>query len=185
MFKKEKENFCEISILGVITKDYKLKMEEIFENTHQVYHYDITTFILETIEKRVVNTIELHQNKNDTYENNPGEFLLDNKEFYKNVTFIDKIDEYILLSRYFLKYYANTIISIDTDITAKNIEVARCEDNIDIILQSIGFVESLKIKKKGDCWRYKNSPLVAYIYKLDKLEKTPSTDHSTTQSTHG
>lgn len=100
----------------------------------------------------------------------PSEFKIDNEEFYNNVKYLEKIDEFLTISKYFLKYIANTLVTYEAG-SANIIEIARCEDNIPIILSHMAYKEKGKVKKLGEFIKYKNLPITILIYKLEKPEE--------------
>ena len=173
----KKDNIYEYSLLGIFLKyerndSSKYLIEEMCENSFNHYNYEITTYKLEAnIENKTVkNIIEIHKNLQESPNTQ-----IDNQIFYNDVQYMDKIDEYLLLSKYFIKYIGSTFINYDLG-SANIVDLARCEDNMDMILQNMGYVVKYKIKKKGLYYKFKNLPIVIIIYALEKLldnENTP------------
>jgi hypothetical protein len=166
----KKDNIYEYSLLGIFLKyekndSSKHIIEEMCENAYNPYHYEITTYKLEAFieNQSIKNTIELHKNLQDSPNTQ-----IDNQIFYNNIQYIDKIEEYLILSKYYLKYIANTFINYDLG-SANVVELSRCEDNMDMILQNMGYAIKYKIKKKGFYHKYKNLPIVIIIYSLEKM----------------
>jgi hypothetical protein len=165
----KKENICELSVIGIpIQEGFKVILENICQNYYTSYFYDITTYINEFHEgfKHITNTIELHNNMNDNYKTN--EYKTDNEEFYNNVKYLEKLDEFLTISRCFLKYIANAFVTFNLG-TANVVEIARCEENMELILFSLGYKEKSKLRKTGEFIKYKNESIVILLSNIEKL----------------
>lgn len=179
--KKDKEsgNIFEFSITGIYEPstraDLKVQIEEMCENNYLPYNYEIITYFLQAQHQfqKVTNLIEFHHNITENYKTN--EYKIDNTEFYNGVNFMEKIEEYLIISKYYLKYFTNAFIDFRLG-TSTIVEMARCEENMDMILTSLGYKEKSTIRKRGDLIKFKNSPIIILITQMEKLsfEVAPS-----------
>jgi hypothetical protein len=96
--------------------------------------------------------------------------LVNPPQFFNNVEFPEKIDEFFIFSRYHVKYIANTIVNYP-DGSANIIEFSRSEDKIDPFFTKLGYTEISRIRKIGEFFRYKNYPIV--LLYLNHIDTTP------------
>lgn len=179
----KKENICELSVIGIpIQEGFKVIVENICQNYYTSYYYDITTYINEFHEgfKHITNKIELHNNMNENYKSN--EYKTDNEEFYNSVKYLEKLDEFITISRCFLKYIANAFVTFSLG-TANVVELSRCEENMELILTSLGYKEKSKLRKTGEFIRYKNESIVLFICNVEKLAISTDVNANTDMTT--
>ena len=165
----KKQNICELSVIGIpIQEGFKTILENMCQNYYSVYFYDITTYTSEIHEgfKHISNTVELHNNLNENYKTN--EYKTDNEQFYNNVKYLEKLDEFLTISKSFLKYIANDFVTFSTGY-ANIVEISRCEENMESILSCLGYNEKLKIRKNGEFIKYKNESIVIFTCNVEKL----------------
>jgi hypothetical protein len=165
----KKQNICELSVIGIpIHEGFKIILENICQNYYTSYFYDVTTYTNEFHEgfKHISNTIELHNNMNENYKTN--EYKTDNEEFYNNVKYLEKLDEFLTISRSFLKYIANDFVTFSSG-SANIVEISRCEENMELILTCLGYREKSKIRKTGEFIKYKNESIVIFLCNIEKL----------------
>jgi hypothetical protein len=165
----KKENLCELSVIGIpIQEGFKVILENVCQNYYTSYFYDISTYVNEFHEgfKHITNTIELHNNMNENYKSN--EYKTDNEEFYNNVKFLEKSDEFLTISRCFLKYIANAFVTFSLG-TANVVDISRCEENMELLLTSLGYKEKSKIRKTGEFIKYKNESVVVFLCNVEKI----------------
>jgi hypothetical protein len=105
------------------------------------------------------------------------ELEIDNDKFYNNVQYADKIEEFLTISKYYLKYIANTFVNFPYG-SASVVEMSRCEENMDNILMSLEYREKSKMKRVGELIRYKQYPIIIFLFKLinsyDLIPNVPS-----------
>jgi hypothetical protein len=184
--KKSHENIFEFSILGISKQNFrnelKTQIEEIFENSFLPYYYKISTYFLQSNlgSQNVTNLIELHQNMTKNYQTT--EYKIDNDEFYNNVNYMEKIDEYIILSKYYLKYTTPAFINFPLG-NSNIVEISRCEKNMDIILSSLGYREKSHYNKTGDFIKYKNMPVIVMMSAVEKSDQIV-VEGSSSSATH-
>ncbi len=170
--KKEGGNIFEFSILGMYQQhsrtDLKLVSEEICKNVFLTYFYEISTFLLESYQgfQNVTNLIEYHHNLNENYKTN--EFKIDNGIFYNGVNYMEKLDEYLTISKFYMKYITNSYLNFPLG-SCSIIEMARCEENMNLILTSLGYKEKSKIKKRGEFIKFRNLPIIICLNSVEKL----------------
>jgi hypothetical protein len=181
---KKEGNILELSLLGIYNThqrtELKLVAEEISQNPFQTYLYEISTYLLESYQgfSNVTNLIEYHHNLNQNYKTN--EFKIDNSVFYNGVSYLEKLDEYLTISKYFVKYITNSYIGFPLG-SCSIVEMARCEENMEIILSSLGYREKSRIIKKGDFIKFRNYPIVIF---LTSAEKVNIEENNTVHSVH-
>ena len=169
---KKEGNILELSILGMYELNYrtefKLVTEEICQNISQIYTYEISTYLLESYQgfSNVRNLIEYHHNLNTNYQMN--EFKIDNSVFYNGVNYLEKLDEYLAISKYFMKYITNSYITFPMG-NLSIVELARCEENMEHILTSLGYKEKSRIVKKGEFFKFRNLPVVIFLTSVGKI----------------
>jgi hypothetical protein len=166
------EKVFELSIMGFpIHEGFKIILENLCQNYYTTYFYDISTYVYEFHEgiNHITNTIELHNNMNENYKTN--EYKTDNQEFYNNVIYIEKLDEFLTISRSFLKYISNSFETFSLG-SANIVEISRCEENMELILTSIGYKEKSKVRKTGEFIKYKNESIAVFLCNVEKLSMT-------------
>jgi hypothetical protein len=169
---KKEGNILELSLLGIYNthqrQELKLVAEEISQNPFQSYSFEISTYLLESYQgfSNVTNLIEYHHNLNQNYKTN--EFKIDNSVFYNGVSYLEKLDEYLTISKYFVKYITNSYIGFPLG-SCSIVEMSRCEENMEIILSSLGYKEKRKISKKGDFIKFRNYPIVIFLTSTEKV----------------
>lgn len=169
---KKEGNVLELSLLGIYNThqkpELKLVAEEISQNPFQGYSYEISTYLLESYQgfSNVTNLIEYHHNLNQNYKTN--EFKIDNSIFYNGVSYLEKLDEYLTISKYFVKYITNSYIGFPLG-SCSIVEMSRCEENMEIILSSLGYKEKSRINKKGDFIKFRNYPIVIFLTSTEKV----------------
>lgn len=180
--KTHEGNIFQFSILGRFSLDsrtnLKSQLEEICQNSSLPYKYKISTYVFQSQHgsQHVVNTIEYHQNISENYLNN-NEYIVDNRKFYNDVNFIEKIDDFLIISKYFLKY--TTPVYLDFKLGSSNIiEVSRTEENMDLILKSLGYKEKSNIKQEGDFIKYKNLPIIIKMFEIRAFNSFEGKDNS-------
>jgi hypothetical protein len=167
---KKEGNIFEFSIIGLFElntrSELKIQIEEISENICYQYAYDVTTYFLKSHQgyQNVTNLIEFHHNKTENYKEN--EYKIDNDEFYNRINFMEKIDEYLIISKYYLKYSTPAFINFALG-SSNIIEISRCEENMELVLASIGYKEKSITKKKGFLFKFKNYPILILLIGID------------------
>jgi hypothetical protein len=91
-------------------------------------------------------------------------------QFFNNVQFPEKVDEFFIFSRFHVKYIANTIVHYP-DGSANIIEFSRAEDKIDSFFTKLGYTEISRIRKIGEFFRFKNYPII--LLSLKYIDTTP------------
>jgi hypothetical protein len=163
------KNVNELHILGVYEdqkkKDLKLLLEEICQSTPMATEYNIISFYLEAKGElqNITNLVELHHNLKGQYKT--GEFNLRNEIFYNEVDYMEKLDQFLIISKFFVKYINNTYIHFPLG-SCRLIEMSRCEANMNEILLSIGYREKDKIKKSCEILKCKNSSIIICLSKI-------------------
>lgn len=164
---KKKENTIEISNYGLVIpeneeKEVKDYIRETFENESLGYNWEIVTYRVDTqnlTEKSPVAVIELHKN----YNFYKRKVSIDNQEFFKNVTYSNKIDEFLILSEFYVKYISPAIIKSDGG-KVKIVELSRVDKNIGLVLESLGYKPCRETTKKvGFLYKYKWYPIFATL----------------------
>lgn len=173
----KKENICEIILLGFTKKPVSsdslhiepfLSIDEVFENTCNQYNYSIKTFTIEPTDftNRAISTIEYHTNNYLI----KSKVSTDSNLFYNKVKYMNKLDDFILLSKHYIKYISSTIINSDIG-KASIVELSRCDKNMADIINNLGYRLKSERKISGYLWKYKSFPIIG-ILSLVKKEQS-------------
>lgn len=184
--KSEKDKLIyEVYLIGkvnddLIRKDHREQVELIKQTIKTVFEtdepksapkeqYSITTYENLVTEGygSIKNLIEVHVNNNNSFRTKF--FNINEEEFYSKYNSIDNYDDMIRFSKVFIKYIANNKLNSKLG-TAKVVEFARCEENIENILISFGYKVKSKIIKTFSLYKYKCYPIFlipSYVFLSD------------------
>ena len=165
----KKENICEIILLGFTKKPASsdsfhiepfLSIDEVFKNTSNQYSYSIQTFTIESTDftNRAISTIEYHTNNYII----KSKVSTDSNLFYNKVKYMNKLDDFILFSKHYIKYISSTIINSEIG-KASIVELSRCDKNMADIINSLGYRFKSERKTSGYLWKYKSFPIVGIL----------------------
>ena len=176
----KKENICEIILLGFTKKPASsdsihiepfLSIDEVFENTVNQYNYSIKTYTIEPTDftNRAISTIEYHTNNNLI----KNKVSTDSNLFYNKVKYMNKLDDFILFSKHYIKYISSTIINSDIG-KASIVELSRCDKNMADIINNLGYRLKSERKISGYLWKYKSFPIIGILCQVKKQNDKPN-----------
>jgi len=175
----------EFSITGVFTNTNRDKIDlicrEECQNDFNNYNYKIETFLLSYDKKQYEldfhyksesflsesqefsTLLEYHQNLNE--EPYKHKFKLD--QFFNNVNYLNKLDEYLKFSKFFVKSISNSYLQDFPIGHLSIVEISRCEEKMDLIIDSLGYEKKSNIIKNGKFIVYKNMPIIILYYGIN------------------
>ena len=175
---EKKENIFEIELVGISYKELPQNqldtfnqnidaIEELFQCGKKSYDTNINTYSMESNEfGSIMNKIIFYENL--LYKGK--EFHLNKKESYSSINYLDKLDQYIIYSDYYIKYLSNTSIKASIG-KLSIIEMARCDKNMGKMLESFGYKCQKTQNKKGYLFKYKGEAIIAIAKELNDNDK--------------
>ena len=172
---EKKGNVFEIILIGISYKELSRScidiyhenidaIEELFQCKKKDYHTIVTTYSMENNEfGSTINKILFYENllfiKNEVYH-------LNKKESYSSINYLDKIDDYLIYSDYYIKYISNTSIKASIG-KLSIIEMARCDKNMGLMLESFGYKKQKSTSQKGYLFKYKADSIIAIVKEFE------------------
>jgi hypothetical protein len=178
----------EITLLGLSKNELKrdsIEKKNVFESFNEIFNferinfnYNIKKYVIKSNNNNIINQINFYENRH------LKNYKIDNKNFYKNVQFMNKIDDFYFHSEYFIKFISTSVIktNINKNIfdnknkyvfnavnlsnknNIKNIEICRVDKNFTKILEILGYQIDSEINKEGYLYKYKNDSIIMIFY---------------------